>query len=360
MVQAYLDHVSRDGPVLYEDRDILDLELQHDLALDHHRRLIWGLGYRRTSDDTEPNPAFRLLPDSRTVELFSAFAQLEAELVPRALTLTVGTKLEHNDFTGFEYQPSVRLAWLPGGGHTLWGAVSRAVRTPSRGEHDVRLRVLPGGPPRDVPWVLQGDEEFTSERLVAYELGWRWRATPRLSLDAAAFYNDYDELRTFDAEVFPPPRLGFPFANRLEGRSRGLEAVIRWRPGADWQLEAGYAWLDLDLARVEGSLDTLSEGAEDASPRHQLSAWSFYTLRPGLELDGAVRYVDHVETAGGAVDDYLALDLRLGWTVGRDVELSLAGRNLLDARHREFHPDFIQVQGTEVERSAHLNLRWRF
>ncbi len=360
MLQAYLDHVSRDGRVLNEDRNILDIEMQHDLAFDERNRVVWGLGYRRTHDDTDCNDVFCLSPSSRSVDLFSGFAQLENALVPDTLFLTVGTKLEHNDFTGVEYQPNARLSWLAGPGHTLWAALSRAVRTPSRGEHDVQLRVLPSGPPSGVPWVLQGNRDFDSERLWAYELGYRWQGSRRVSLDVAAFYNDYSDLRSFDPDIPPPPVLGLPFDNRLEGETYGFEAVAEWQASDIWRLHGSYSYLKLDLQRADGSRDTLSESVEGSSPRHQARFSSLVNLGPDLEWDTVLRYTDSIRTASGKVPSYWGLDMRLGWRVGESLELSLAGRNLLDDHHPEFPPDFIQTQETEVERSVHVSLGWHF
>lgn len=360
MLQAYFDLVERDGQVLHEDRDIFDLELQHDLMFGERHRASWGLGYRHTRDETRCNETFCLDPASRTVHLFSAFGQLEAALVPEELLLTVGTKLEHNDFTGFEYQPNVRLAWLVDPRHTLWAAVSRAVRTPSRGEHDVRLRVLPGGSPTGVPWVLQGNRDFDSERLLAYELGYRWRASERFSLDLTAFFNDYAELRSYDPDNPPPPELGLPFDNRLEGATYGFEAFAEWRVNDAWRLDGGYGYLEVDLQRPDGSRDDFSSGLEDTSPRHQANLSSMVELSPTLEWDTVLRYTGSIRANAVDIPAHLGLDMRLGWRVGHDLQIAVVGRNLLDDQHPEFPPDFIQTQGTEVQRSLRIDLQWRF
>jgi len=359
-VQAYLDHVERDGRVLYEDRTIFDIELQQDTALTELQRLSWGLGYRQTYDDTRCNDVFCLDPDARTVHLFSTFGQIEMALVPDELIFTLGTKLEHNDFSGFEYQPNVRLAWLPDDSHTFWTAVSRAVRTPSRGEHDVQLRVLPGGPPDDVPWVLQGNADFDSERLLAYEAGYRWHGDSRFSIDLAAFYNDYDRLRSLDPDNPPPPVLGFPFGNEFAGETYGLEATADWQVLDDWQLSGGYSYLAADFHRAGGGSDRQSNALEDVNPRHQANLTSSVELGPSVEWNTVLRYVDSVRVNSVKVPAYLELDTRVGWRIGRDLRVAIVGRNLLDDSHPEFEPDFIQTQGTEVERSVHLDLQWRF
>src|SRR6202034_830062 len=101
----------------------------------------------------------------------NAFIQDEIALAP-PVHLTVGSKVEHNDYTGFEYEPSGRLAWTPSPKQLVWTAVSRAVRTPSRYDRD--LEVVTGLQNAPAPFVfpvdyLQGSENFKSETELAYE-----------------------------------------------------------------------------------------------------------------------------------------------------------------------------------------------
>lgn len=363
--QAYFDHVNREGLVLHEDRDTVDLEFQHRFQCCEAHDVLWGVGYRRTSDNTDDNAWFRLDPASRTVHLYSGFLQDEIALHEN-LSLIVGSKFEHNDFSGFEYQPNLRAVWTPRPNQTLWAAVSRAVRSPARGEHDVRLRTLPAVNPGR-PVIIRGDEDFDSENLLAYEAGYRWQGGTTVSVDVAAFYNRYDELRTFDPEVFTPTALGLPFDNRLEGETYGVEVAAQWQIRPGWRLEGSYSFLQMDLDLSEGSADTVSRGAEDASPHHQASVRSHMDLTPALELDIGVRYVGSLETPTGdpampaiAVASYTELDARLAWRVGAALEVYIAGWNLLDGHHEEFTPDFIRSQPTRVERSVHTGLSWRF
>jgi len=374
-LQVYYDHVGRDGEVLYEDRDTYDVDFQHHFAWRSNHDVVWGLGYRRISDDTDNNPNFALDPDSRDVDLFSAFLQDEVALIEDELFLTLGSKFEHNDFTDWEIQPSLRLAWTPDDRQTVWGAVSRAVRTPARGEHDVNLRVAPPTPPplptpaqcsgglpdpRCAPLLVLGDDDFDSEELIAYELGYRIKATDTLSVDTAFFYNDYDDLRTFDAEVFPPPVVGFPFGNNMDGESYGAEVTAQWQVMSNWRLQGSYTYLNVSLDLKNDSMDSQSESAEDADPSHKATLWSTYDLGSKWELGSGLRYVSSIDAPGSGADSYVELDLRVGWLPTSNLELSLVGRNLLDDQHPEFQPDFILTQPTEVERSVYANAKWRF
>ncbi|HEV8580421.1 MAG TPA: TonB-dependent receptor [Thermoanaerobaculia bacterium] len=371
-VQLYYDRTDRDYRFLDESRDTFDLELQHDVSPAPRHRVVWGLGYRRTADDLRDSDLLAFQPDRRTDDLASAFLQDEINLRADRLWLTVGSKLEHNDYSGFEVQPNARLLWTPGEHRTLWAAVSRAVRTPSRAEHDLQLSapafpagaLFPGSPPAIVATL--GDRSFDSEELLAYELGYRAGVAPGLFVDLAAFYNDYDRLRTVRAEPPflqlspPPPHLVIPsFAsNDMEGETYGAELAADWRPAGSWRLSAAYTWLEMRLRNRFDPADVTVAATEGQSPQQQLFLRSAMDLPGHFELDLAARYVDSLAT--GPVSGYTSADLRLGWKPRAGLELSLVGQNLLDAEHLEFAPEIIPTHPTAVERAVYGKVTWRF
>ena len=361
-LQIYYDHVGLDGKVLYEDRDTFDVDFQHRFQWREVHDIVWGFDYRFTTDDTDNNPSFELDPSSRSVNLYSIFLQNEIKLRDD-LRLTLGTKLEHNDFSGFEYQPNARLAWAMTASQTVWGSVSRAVRTPARGEEDVLLRQVP--PPAadpGIPIYAQGKNGYDSEDLIAYELGYRLNHKNIWSLDVAAFYNDYDNLRTLDPSIDPgpPPSVRLPFDNNMSGETYGVEVATQWQVRSGWRLNATWSWLDMKLRLDSNSADTFSESAEDASPTNKATIWSAIDLGYNLQFDAALRYVGDIEVNGVDIDSYVEADLRLGWEARPGLELSLIGQNLLDNHHSEFLPTFIQSQPTEVERSIYGRVTWNF
>lgn len=361
-LQVYYDHVGLDGEVLFEDRDTLDIDFQHHFSWRDKHDIVWGLDYRYTTDNTRNNPTFSLDPSSRSVNLYSTFIQDEYS-IRDDLRLTAGIKLEHNDFSGFEYQPNVRLAWAVNNSQTLWGSVSRTVRTPSRGEHDVMLRLVP--PPAadpGIPVFAEGNDDYGSEDLVAYELGWRLNHNNQWSLDVATFYNDYDNLRTLDPAFNPgpPPSVSFPFDNNMTGKTYGVEFAGQWQVRNGWRLNASYTWFDMQLDLVNGSTDSTSQSAEEASPANKAAIWSAYDISHNLQFDATLRYVGDITVSGANIDSYVEADLRLGWDIRPGIELSLIGQNLLDSRHTEFLPDFISTQPTEVERSIYGRVIWSF
>ncbi len=361
-LQIYYDHVGLDGVVLYEDRDTLDIDFQHHFNWREKHDIVWGFDYRHTSDNTDSNPTFSLDPSSRRVNLYSTFIQDEYSLSDD-LRLTAGIKLEHNDFTGFEYQPNVRLAWAVNNSQTLWGSVSRAVRTPARGEADVMLRLVP--PPAadpGIPVFADGNDKYGSEDLIAYELGWRLNHNNQWSVDIATFYNDYDNLRTLDGAFNPgpPPSVSLPFDNNMKGNTYGVEFAGQWQVRNGWRMNASYSWLDMNLELLNGSMDTTSQSAEDFSPVNKAAIWSAHDLGHNLQFDAALRYVGNIKVSGVKIDSYIEADIRLGWEAMPGLELSIIGQNLLDSRHTEFLPDFISTQPTEVERSIYGKVNWSF
>jgi iron complex outermembrane receptor protein len=370
-LQFYYDRTERKDAVHREIRDTLDLEFQHRFALGRRQEIVWGLGYRFTVDDLRGSAFVSFDPASRADHLFSAFVQNELTLVDRRLRLTLGSKFEHNDYTGFEVQPNARLLWTPGGPHTIWAAVSRAVRTPSRFEDDVRvtLAAFPGPSPAcPAPLcevVAFGDRDVKAESLLAYEVGYRVLPTPWLSLDLAAFYNIYDDLRTSEPGVPffesrpPAPRLVFPFrtANRMDGEIYGVELATNWAVTDRWRLGLGYSWLQVQLHRDPSSSDAAAENAEGDSPEHQFKVRSYLDLPYRLQFDVALYYVDKL--ANRQVPSYTRVDARLAWHPTEALEVSLGLQNLFDDRHREFGPSLL-VNPTEIERSVYGKITWRF
>ncbi len=280
--------------------------------------------------------------------LFPA-GQDEIALVKDRLHLTLGTKIEHNDYTGFEFQPSGRLAWFVSQGQTVWGAISRAVRTPSRIDREL---YAPGSP----PFGLVGGTNFVSEELLAYELGYRLQPIQRLSLSLAGFYNDYNNIRS--VELLSP--LG-PLAvgNGQKGNSYGAEFTADYR-ATDWlRLRAGYTELQIHIRPKSGSTDVSKGSVESSDPNHQFFLHSSLDLPGHLQFDSALRYVTHLADQG--VPAYAELDARLAWEPIPKLEFSIVGQNLLHNRHPEFgRQSGPRAAPQEIERGVYGKALWRF
>jgi iron complex outermembrane receptor protein len=352
-LQAYYDRAERRRPDFFDDeRDTFDVEFRHHFALGERHDLIWGAGYRHRRDETSGSLTLSFDPSDDDLDKFSAFVQDTITVVDDRLTVMLGSKFEHNDFTGFEVQPGARLAWTPSDRQLLWGAVSRAVRTPSRANHDLLFTtavLTPPDVPEPTPVQLVGDSGFDSEELLAFELGYRVRAHDGLTLDIAGFYNDYDELSSLGAPTADPFQT--TFSNDTDGESYGLELTARWDAAENWRLAASYSFLRVQLHGFD-------ESDERSSPQNQFSIRSYLDITKNLELNAAAYYVDNVP--GADAPAYTRLDLGLTWRPAPNVELAVWGQNLLDDQHVEFRDSFFVVSPIEVERGVYAQLSLRF
>ncbi len=283
------------------------------------------------------------------------------------MRLTVGAKIEHNDYTGWEWQPNLRLLWQLSDRQRVWGAVSRAVRTPSRVEEDGRTDLvtappLPetGGLPAIV--ALVGDENFKAEKLTAYELGYRTELNKDFSLDFTTFYNDYDHLLSveqgtpFPDLTPPPPHLVFPlyFRNAFSDDNYGAEIAADWRPLDQWRLQLAYSYL---WSRPEQRV---------WSPLNRVSLLSSWKMKDDWELDAWLYYVDRIGSLPTlsslgtvTIEPYLNLTLRLGWRPHKNLELSVVGAHLFDGSHLEYVQEAYTFP-VEVERSFYGQVKWSF
>ena len=357
-VQAYYDRTVRNSAVFEETRDTGDIDLQHRFGLDDRQEIIWGLGFRATHDDVKNSLNVSLIPDHRTLKLYSAFVQDDIVIIPDELRVTIGSKFEHNDFTGFEVQPSARISWTPERSQTFWASVSRAVRTPSIAENDVRLNPAPPVPLPPGTLTIFGNREFLSEDLIAYEVGYRCQPFKQFTFDVSGFYNNYSNLRSL--EPLTPGPIGPSLAdNKMFGETYGAEVSAKFQVLKEWRLEANYTYLNIQIHRETGSRDATTESMiEGSSPENQASVRSLLDLPWNTQLDLTLRYVDTLP--GPQVPSYVTLDVRFAWFPRKDLEIAVVGRNLLDDRHPEFAPTFVGTQRTEVQRSFYGTVVWHF
>ncbi|MCG8683938.1 MAG: TonB-dependent receptor [Desulfobacterales bacterium] len=362
-LQVYYDGYERTEDIVDEERDNFDLDFQHRFALGGNQDIVWGARYRYT-DDTYVNSSISDVdPLERDDSLYSAFIQDEISIIPEKLQLTLGSKFEHNDYTGSEIQPSGRLMWSASQEHKFWGSASRAVRTPSRAEHDGTFDYyasFPSTSPLPVLISVSGSEDLESEELMAYELGYRFIPTPKFSLDLTAFYNDYRKIRGFISQ--PIENMGtyleqnLVIGNTVTGQTYGIEAAVSTAVTDYLKMHLAYSFLDYDF----------KDGSVGGFPRHQASLRGQFSFGSSLEFDVWFRYVDDMDatymfsdTGWYEVDAYLTMDMRFGWKIRPNMELDLIGQNLLDDSRVEFAQEaFSQV--TEVERSLFAKLTIRF
>ncbi len=366
VLQLYYDYTEKDNYWLRQEHNTFDIDFQHALPLADSHNLTWGTQYRFISDDIEGS--FILTPLEKNIDShwFSLFVQDEWELLENELTLTVGSKFSHNDYSGFEIQPSARIVWTPTENQSVWASVSRAVRTSARIERGgvLNQRTLPPSATVPLPVVLSltGGLSNASEEVIAYELGYRIKPIDALTLDAALFYNVYDNLRNFNADSGPQFR-GTHFVQFLNmhtdmaAESYGGELALSWQAMNNLRFNATYSYLQMQLHAENGD-SNLSESSEKQSPHHKFSIRSSLNMTSTIDWDMWLRYVDTVPTH--RIPSYITLDTRVAWRPIPSLELSVNGQNLLDSQHPEFDSNFILTKPGQVERSVYGKIEWRF
>lgn len=342
-LQAYYDRIERNQPGTFrEELDIFDFDFQHALKPLGAHRLLWGGGYRYARDHVGNSAVLAFLPADVDLNWWNVFVQDEIAL-RKGLELTLGAKLEGNDYTGVEVLPSVRLAWKLAPDRLVWSAISRAVRAPSRLDRDFFIFVP--------PLPLNGGPNFRSEISNVIELGYRAQPTSAISYSVTAFYHDHDRQRS----VEPAPGGGFVLDNKIEGSTYGVEAWGNYRVTGNWRLSGGLVLLKQNLRLKPDSRDFASGvSALGNDPSHQWMLRSAFDLTPRHEFDVMVRHIGALPSP--TVPDYTAVDARLGWRARRDVELSLTVQNLFDSKHPEFGSPATR---SEFERGIFLKMLWR-
>ena len=321
-VQAYYDRTKRTMPPMFgETLEIVDLQVQHTLRRHGIHSLAWGANVRHSRDRVTNSPYFAFLPARLDQDWASLFAQDEMALRDD-LRLILGARAERNDYTGTEFLPNARLAWAVTPEHLLWTAASRAVRAPSRLDHDAYI-------PGVAPFLLDGGTGVRSEIAEVYELGYRGQLTPRLTLAGTVFHNEYDDLRT--QEIDPGFTFIF-FGNGMEGRATGIEMWGTYQAASNWRVSGGLTTLQEKFWLKRGSNDVAGPSMSGYDPSHTWQLRSNWNFASKGNFDLGLRHVSALERED--IPAYTAVDARFSWRLRSGVELSLSGRNLF-GRHVE-------------------------
>ncbi len=346
-MQAYVDHTERkDANIFSPEADVYDLELQHSF-LRGQNRFVWGGGYRHGRDEVEDGMFLGLIssgfiPASKSLDWWNVFGEAELALTEK-LAVTAGLKFEHNDYTGVEHLPSVRVAWKLSPQVSLWGAASRAVRAPSRIDRELFLPTSP-------PFLFNGGPDFESEVAHVYEAGLRGQASSRVTYSATLFWHEWDKLRSGTAPLVQ-------VENKIQGSVHGLEAWGTWEVAEGWRMSGGFVTLDKDLELDADSTDPQGVDNPNLSndPDYQAMLRASVDVRLNHQIDATVRHVARLPHP--VVQSYTAVDLRYGWLARPNLELSLVVRNAFDDGHAEFHEP---SNGSVFERDVYGQIRWSF
>jgi iron complex outermembrane receptor protein len=340
------------------------LDFQHSLPKYLGHNVMWGLNYQNINDHFDNSVTLSFLPDHFTQHNIGFFLQDQIDLDDN-LILTLGNRVEHFTYTGWETEPNMRLLWIPNNRHRIWAAVSRAVVLPNRAQHSIRLfKPVPG---TNTFLEACANPDMKTENLVAYELGWRWQVASNLDFDTAVFYNIYDRMQgtKFTGRVLnrpAPNTLEATVGNYRQVKSYGLETSLNYRMNPDWRLQASYSTNKFEVnydPSIHWFRDELTEA--HSNPQHTLSLRSLYNLTNEIELDTWLRYVDQITVdRNRRVPAYFTMDVRIGWHPHKDLELSVSGQNLLDNQHPEFSDELYISVASQIQRGYLAQISWRF
>ena len=368
-LQAYFDRSTRGDTTYGLGVNTFDLDFQHHVAWGSRQDVVWGLGYRRSSDDTLATLRVSFTPARRTTQLFNSFVEDEIAIFPDRLFLTVGTKFEHNDYTGFGLQPGARIAWTPGPRTIFWAAASRADRTPARVDTAIRvnLAAIPSASGLSTLVGYAGNPSQKSEQDTSFEAGYRVALSGDFSLDSTIFFNQYHDLVSVEQaapllEVDPPPMhvvVLNSFANLMHGQTQGFEMFGNWKVTRRWTLSPGYSFLAMHLHSSASSHDlTTGPTTEGSTPSHQAQLRSSVNLPGHWQWNTSAYFVAALPAI--AVPSYTRLDSNITWAAWESFSISLVGQNLVRDRHLEYAGAISTVQPDLIKRSVYTKVSWRF
>jgi iron complex outermembrane receptor protein len=367
-LQVYYDRTNRQTPNYAEIRNTVDIDFLDRFRLPGRQQVSWGLGARVDPvNDRVVVSGLQFVPNSRTDYLFTAFVQDEVGLVDHRLSLTLGTKFLRTNFTsGVSLEPSARLLWTPSEKQSVWAAFTHALRTPSDSEENFYLLGYIGNE-NGTPYFARFNPNpyFAPEQMNGWELGYRRLLGSHVFIDVTSFYNRYHDLFSEDLmgstylEASPAPAhylLPADFGNGLYGYTKGAEIAPEWRPKTFWRLRGSYSYLHMNLGKTPTSEDIgTAPFTVGSSPQHQATVQSGFDLSKNLQLDLTYRFVSALP--GQMVPSYSTGDARIAWRFTRQLELALAGRNLLQPSHYEYGGDPLGLVG--IKRSVYVKLTWR-
>lgn len=362
-LQGFAEYANADIGIVQFRTKTVDLEYQQQLTLGQRQDLIWGIGYRVWENVGFETPYSSLKESDKVSHFASFFIQDDISLTPNTLTLTLGARLEQRTNLDRELQPNIRLLWTPDEINNFWAAVSRTIRMPTVAESDSRLAVLGPSPETSMLPVIRELSSLSTEKLTAFDIGWRRQWHENFSTDIAGFIYHYDDLlglKILAPAENPPLSLPLMVVNNGKIQQMGVELSAAWQPEEDWQIKFHYSWL-----HGRNKSGDLAESL-DSSSKYKVSLQVTHEINQNLEWTAFLRYVDKVTVVspsvfgGYKVPAYISLDLRLKYKLDTDLDISLVGQNLLEPSHKEYIDAIFISPAIEIQRGVYLKLDWRF
>jgi iron complex outermembrane receptor protein len=346
------------------DENAFDADVQYHVKLRARQDVVAGGGYRFVSTTTGTNFSVSFSPSTLDAVVANVFVQDEVALTER-VHVTLGTKLEHDTFSGWGLQPTARVMWAPANGQHLWVAASRALRTPSLANLAMRVNgiVIPGELAPIVVGVL-GNPGYRAEELLDIEGGYRAEIGSVAFVDVTAFRGHYSGLQTIEPlapafETTPgPPHIfmGSRLENLLQTDTAGIEIAAHVSPMPAWRVDASYSTFRLTPHPDASSLDAVAAKFDGNAPAQQWQVHSNVGLGSRTEVDGMLFHAGALTNL--VVPAYTRADVRVQVRLTGRLSAVANGRNLLDSTHGEYSSN--TVVATRVPRSGNIQLVWKY
>lgn len=346
-----------------------NLEYQQEYNLNSRHHLIWGGGVLYNRINTRGTYTYSFSPEDFNWAIVNSFIQDEITLLPDKLFLTLGSKFEyHEDLDDIYIQPTVRILGKINKSNVIWGAISRAIRTPSWAEKYPDMRYVRVTSLGNVLYTVTRNYNLEPEQLTSYEIGFRTYFEDKASFSTALFFNKYKKLitlpipTTYEYELIPIPHVvahSTP-VNGMDGESYGVEVEANFKVTNWWKIFCSYAYSELFLHNeLEVPTVVWGEEIEGKSPKNTASVRLLFDLPKNFELNIWLRYSDSIPTL--KIPSYFTADVSVSWKPTPNLELSISGTNLFDPTHPEYKTFFFVPSGqSEVERSFTATVKYYF
>jgi iron complex outermembrane recepter protein len=354
----YIDTTSRKSQLASIDRNIFNFDGEYHLQATDNNKLKLGVGYRYTIDEMKSGVVNNIIvnqftPSEEKMQLYTAFLQDTYSIIPEKLDFIFGSKFEHHYITGSHFLPSAQLRWTPNKDNTIWTSASKGIREPSKLETNARSLASNIGP-RKIYW--QSNSDFKAEEITSYEIGYRNRSLSKLELDISAFFNEYQNVRSFEPNL---TKFQYELYNRARARTQGINTSANVSVSNNWNVVFGYSYLDMDVLFNQNSVDTLSQFDAGASPHHQFQIQSRLNVTRNIDFDATFYYVSNLHK-NFLIDSYKRTDLRVAWRPITNLELSIVGQKLFYGDTAETARPYYGTYNATYSNQVYGNVKWKF
>jgi len=345
ILHLYVENGRRDTSIKKARREFYDIDYQSQY-FSADLDIIWGIGYRHLKHETDNFDhtfASALFPKNKSLDYFSAFAQLEYQLLPK-LKAIAGVKFEDDPYTGLEIMPTLRGSYQPNDTSFFWASISQSVSTPSRvfadgyldlsGIENCDIYAGFGASVHPELGCSIGIDDLSlleASKMTVYELGHRMQISDSSSIDHTVFYNDYKKINNETIQ------LDYVYGYEID-----------WRYLITKQLKTE---VSLYYHHVEDTKDDINE-----SINMQLGGFAKISYSPSYnwQLNANVRYLESTKIA----PEYTQIDMTVSYKIDEQWHILFGVKDVLADEHIEPNSDGTRANSL-MQRSVFFKLNFK-